>query len=321
MKPDLWHGLEVRHLAALQAVAEEGTFAGAAARLGYTQSAISQQIAALEKIVGDKLLTRTSGRKPAGLTDAGTLVMRHGEAILGRVRATQADLALIAAGAAGPLRIGTYPSVGARILPELLPTFAQQMPSVEIQLHESNSDSELLALVEHGDLDLTFCMLPLHEGPFGARELLRDPWVLVTPAASATRINNERTEVTISPVQPLLSFRTCPILPEIESLLHGWGVQPAHVFRSDDNATLQSLVGAGMGIAFMTSLTIDPTDPRTLFVDVRSKLTPRRVAIAWHRDRHPRPAPHAFIQAAANVARQLERELDSTPLVPIRTPA
>lgn len=320
VRPDLWHGLEVRHLAALQAVAEEGTFAGAATRLGYTQSAISQQIAALEKIVGDKLLLRTSGRKPAGLTDAGALVLRHGQAILARVGATQADLATLDAGAAGPLRIGTYPSVGLRILPELLPAFAQQMPSVEIQLHESNSDNELLARIEQGELDLTFCMLPLDDGPFDARELLHDRWVLVAPATSETRTAGQ-TEASVSALQPLLSFRTCPTLREIESLLGAWAVQPTHVFRSDDNATLQTLVGAGIGIAFMTCLTIDPTDPRTVFVDVRSEIPPRRIAIAWHRDRHLTPAPQAFIRAAANVARKLECELDSVPFAPIRTPS
>jgi DNA-binding transcriptional LysR family regulator len=317
---DLWHGLEVRHLAALRAVAEQGTFAAAAAQLGYTQSAISQQIAALEKIVGARLLVRTSGRRPVGVTDAGALLLRHGESILARVQATQADLAILQEGAAGPLRIGTYPSVGARVLPELLPAFAAQMPAVQIQLHESNSDSELLTQIEQGRLDLAFCMLPVEEGPFEALELLRDPWVLVVPAESVVRANG-RPCATLGPVEPLLSFRTCPTLREIESILDRWEVQPSHVFRSDDNATLQSLVGAGTGIAFMTCLTVEPGDPRTAFADVRSELAPRRIGIAWHLDRYSRPAPQTFIRSAARVARRLQRKIDAVALVGIRTPA
>jgi DNA-binding transcriptional LysR family regulator len=317
---DLWHGLEVRHLEALRAVAEEGTFAAAANRLGYTQSAISQQVAALERIVGNTLLVRTSGRRPLGVTDAGALVLRHAEAILARVHATQADLAILDAGASGPLRIGTYPSVGARVLPEVLPVFAAQVPSVEIQLHESNSDGELLALVERGALDLAFCMLPLQDGPFDALELLRDPWVLVASRASTTFVDG-RAEVALGAVQPLLSFRTCPTMREIESILHRWQVQPSHVFRSDDNATLQSLVGAGMGVAFMTCLTIDTDDPRTMVADVGAELAPRRIALAWHRDRCARAAPQAFIRSATEVARRLQRDIDSMKLVGIRAPA
>jgi DNA-binding transcriptional LysR family regulator len=313
MLADLWSGLEVRHLAALRAVADEGTFAAAAARLGYTQSAISQQIAALEKIAGQSLLRRTRGRKPLGLTDAGTLVLRHGEAILARANALQADLASLEQGAAGPVRVGTYPSVGLRILPALLPAFAREAPAVEVQLHESNSDGELLALIEAGALDLAFCMLPLKEGPFGALELLRDPWLLIAPAGSAAPGNGAGSDVPFGASQALLSFRTCPAIEEIESLLQRWGVQHTTVFRSDDNATLQSLVGAGLGIAFMPRLTIDLSDPRTVVLDVRSELTPRRIALAWHRDRHQGAALHTFVKAARAVARQLQDEIDTLP--------
>jgi DNA-binding transcriptional LysR family regulator len=308
---DVWQGLEVRHIAALRAIAEEGTFAGAATRLGYTQSAISQQVAALERITGEVLLERVKGRRPLGLTAAGKLVLRHGEAILARVQAAQADLQALAAGAAGPLRIGTYPSVGVRLLPELLPQFGAEWPQLEVQLRESNADPELLGWVEHGELDLTFCMLPVEEGPFETLELLRDPWLLVL--SSLTSANGGSRRGQLLPVQPLLSYRTCPNLSEIESLLRHWGVEPVVVFRSDDNATLQSLVAAGLGVAFMPFLTIDADDPRTVLVDVREQLPPRRVGIAWHRDRHRSAASHAFVDTAARVAATLEAEISDCP--------
>src|SRR5262245_39147462 len=73
MESDLWLGVELRHLAALQAIAEEGSFGRAAKRLGYTQSAISQQVATLERIVGEKLVERPGGPRPVALTEAGRL--------------------------------------------------------------------------------------------------------------------------------------------------------------------------------------------------------------------------------------------------------
>src|SRR5438105_5051457 len=108
MHSDSWLGLELRHLAALKAVAEEGTFGRAAARLGYTQSAISQQIAMLEKIVAQRLIDRPGGPRPVSLTEAGRVLLRRAEGIAARLQAAQADLAALGAGDAGPLRIGTY---------------------------------------------------------------------------------------------------------------------------------------------------------------------------------------------------------------------
>src|SRR5437763_10756703 len=132
MQTDTWLGLELRHLVALKAVAEEGTFGRAAVRLGYTQSAISQQIATLEQIVGQRLIDRPGGPRPVSLTEAGRLLLRHAEGIGARLQAAQADLAALGAGDAGPLRIGTYQSVGAKILPTLLSQFHAEWPKVDV---------------------------------------------------------------------------------------------------------------------------------------------------------------------------------------------
>src|SRR6266705_895101 len=137
MEPDRWLGVELRHLLALEAVAREGSFGKAAISLGYTQSAISQQIAMLERIVGQKLIDRPGGPKRVSLTEAGELLLRHADAIAARLQAARADLAALDAGDAGPLRIGTYQSVGARVLPALFSEFSEQWPDVEITLQES----------------------------------------------------------------------------------------------------------------------------------------------------------------------------------------
>src|SRR5258707_11576717 len=117
MEPNRWLGIEIRHFAALQAIASQGSFGRAAEELGYTQSAISQQIATLERIVGERLVERPGGSRPVSLTEAGEVLLRHASGITARLAAAQADIAALSAGTAGSLKIGTYQSVGARVLP------------------------------------------------------------------------------------------------------------------------------------------------------------------------------------------------------------
>src|SRR5438270_10065086 len=164
MEPDRWLGIELRHLTALEAVAREGSFGRAATTLGYTQSAVSQQIAALERIVGARLVDRPGGPRPVSLTEAGELLLRHAEAIVARLAAAQADLAALAEGEGGVLRVGIYQSVGQRILPELMRRYATAWPRVEIALTESASDEGLVSLVVRGVLDLTIAKLSRIEG-------------------------------------------------------------------------------------------------------------------------------------------------------------
>ena len=114
-KPDQWLGVEVRHFAALDAVAREGSFGRAADRLGYTQSAVSQQIATLEKIVGETLVERPGGPRAVSLTDAGEVLLRHAEAIVARLDAAHADIAALRAGETGAL--GSDVSVDRRARP------------------------------------------------------------------------------------------------------------------------------------------------------------------------------------------------------------
>ena len=151
----------MRHLAALEAVETEGSFGRAAVKLGYTQSAVSQQIAALERIVGEKLVERPGGPRPVALTEAGRLLLRHARAIVARLQAAQADLSALSAGEAGSLHVGIFQSVGAKILPEVMRRFTSAWPAVDVELRESHSDAELADLVERGILDISFVQLPL----------------------------------------------------------------------------------------------------------------------------------------------------------------
>jgi DNA-binding transcriptional LysR family regulator len=303
--PDRLLSLELRHLAALTAIVEEGTFAAAARRLGYTQSAVSQQIAALERILGVRLLERPPGRRPLGLTQEGALVLRHGRAMLARAQAVEADLTAATNGTAATLRLGTYQSVGVHVLPDLLRRLRASHPRLEVRLRESASDIELLELVERGELDLTFCMLPAEEGPFEAVELLADSYVLVVPRGSPLE---GRRRVTIREIAslPLIGFRSCRNDHRIEAQLRARGYEPALVLRSDDNSTVQALVAADIGAALMPRLTVDFRDRRTAFIDVGTLLPPRLVGLVWHRDRELSEGARSLIELAGRVCAELE---------------
>src|SRR3954469_21600142 len=156
MKSDGLTGIEIRHLLALKAVAETSSFSRAAERLGYAQSAVSQQIAALEKAVGLRLVERPGGPRPVSLTEAGRVLSHHADHILARLGAARADLDALAAGVAGTVRMGTFQSAGARILPAVLARFRAEWPSVRVELSERHDDDALFALVQAGQVDVTF---------------------------------------------------------------------------------------------------------------------------------------------------------------------
>src|SRR5919198_2801815 len=171
MEANLLLGVDLRHLVALEMVARERSFARAASRLGYTQSAVSQQISALERAAGARLLERPRGRGIVEPTEAGTLLLRHAARIVASLRAAEADLRALADGTVGSLRVGTFQSVGMTVLPELLSRYRNVWPAVEVALVESVSQRELLDGVEAGDLALAFAVLPVEEGPFETFEL------------------------------------------------------------------------------------------------------------------------------------------------------
>jgi DNA-binding transcriptional LysR family regulator len=309
MKPDSWLGVELRHLAALEAVATEGSFGRAAEKLGYTQSAISQQIAMLERLVGERLIDRPGGPRAVSLTEAGQVLLRHAASILARLQAAQADLAALSAGEAGSLRVGTIQSVGAKILPEVMRRYTAAWPKVEIELVESHSDDDLADLVERGDLDLAFVQIPLVHPALETIELLRDDYVLVTAPDSPFGRGKKPPTLKEIAQQPLIGFHHCRATSVIVDQLRSTGHEPKFVFRSDDNGVVQGLAGAGIGIALVPRLTVDAGTETVRIVEVAPGIAPRAVGIAWHTDRYHSPAARAFVETARAVTGDASVEL------------
>jgi DNA-binding transcriptional LysR family regulator len=295
MEPDSWLGVELRHFAALQAIAATGSFGRAAERLGYTQSAISQQIATLERIVGERLVERPGGPRPVSPTEAGRLLLRHADSIVARLQAAQADLQALRAGEAGTLRVGTFQSAGARLLPEIMRRFTTQWPLIEVMLEE-HDDEEVTAALERGEIDVGFVLLPVGDAPLATVELLHDPYVLVVAAGSPLATSPPSLRELAQ--QPLVGFRSGGSTDPVESAFRAERLEPRWAFRSNDNQTVQGLVAAGMGCAIVPLLTVDTSDARIVAVDLHGAVQPRVVGIGRHRDRYASPAARAFLDTA-----------------------
>jgi DNA-binding transcriptional LysR family regulator len=297
--------VEVRHLAALRAVAREGSFGAAAASLGYTQSAISQQISTLERAVGERLIDRPGGPRRVSLTEAGEVLLRHAERVVAGMEAAWADLQALSVGEAGSLRVGTYQSVGARILPDLMRRFVAERPGVEVHLTESTFDQELLDQVERGETDVTFTVLPFPGGPFETVELMRDPYMLIVAADSPLALAGRAPSLAELGEVPLIGSRHCFAGAQAERFVESRGITLNVVFRSDDNGTVQGLVGTGMAAALMPALAVEPSDEQVVAL-APEDLPPRRIALAWHRHRTLSPAARTFIDSAIELCAGLD---------------
>jgi DNA-binding transcriptional LysR family regulator len=300
-----WSGLEIRHLLAMVAVVETGTFSEAAEQLGYTQSAVSQQVGTLERIVGTPLFERPGGRRPVRLTAAGERLLTHARAVLARVSSAAADLRALASGEQGELRVGTLPSVGTKVLPRLLGAFRAEWPGIEIVLRESRDCAELIRAVETGDVDVTFIDIgPYETGPLEVRPLLDDPMVFVAPADAP---ESGQPVVSIADIAhlPMIGTRNVACRQIIDDAFRQAPVPPTYVFRSDDNPTIQGLIGSGLAYAVLPRLTVDENDPHVAVIPIRPEPPPRRLGIAWHPDRRPPLTLLPFVEAAAEICRHL----------------
>jgi DNA-binding transcriptional LysR family regulator len=303
-----WSGLEMRHLLALVAVVETGTFSGAAEQLGYTQSAVSQQVATLERIVGTPLFERPGGPRPVRLTTAGEILLTHARAVLARMSSAATDLRALASGEQGELRVGTLPSVGTKILPRLLGAFRAEWPGIQIGLRESRDSAELIHAVETGDIDVTFIDIgPYETGPLEVRPLLDDPMVFLAPAA-APEAGQRAISIADIAHLPMIGTRNSGCRQIIDDAFRQAPVSPTYVFRSDDNPTIQGLIGSGLAYAVLPLLTVDEHDPNVAVIPIRPTPPPRRLGIAWHPDRRPPLALSPFVEAATEICRDLAEQ-------------
>jgi molybdate transport repressor ModE-like protein len=288
-----WESLEVRHLRAFAAVARCASFGAAALELGYSQSAASHQLRALEQIVGASLLVRQpGGRRPAELTDAGRLLLVYANEMLARTQSAQSDLDRLKHGQRGRVAVATVQSIGERILPAAIARNHAPRPDVRVEVREMTTTEEIVRAVEEGAVDVGFAPLPVPVDRVDVRPLLTDPYVLVTVAGAPERrlcdVHQKR----------LFDMRGCQHDRSIEHRLRFENVIPAAIDRFDDHHMIQELVAEGTGVAIVPELTIDPSDPR-IAIHHLTELRPRELVTVLRRNREISPYVSDFIDAVA----------------------
>lgn len=300
-----WLGVEVRHLAALAAVNEERSFRGAADRLGYVQSAVSQQIAHLERLVGVRLVERARGHSRVELSKAGLLLLQHAEQILSQLGAAASDLQALADGGAATLRVGMYESLATRLLPRALTRLGASGSEVRVETAEAICDAPLFGRVESGELDAAFAELPLAKGPFEAQELLVDPLVLLVQADSPLARRGSRPELADLTELPFVVDPTWRMFERVEAEFGAAGLRLDRRFSASTNGAVQALVGAGLGVAVLPRLAVDPDDPTTEAIEMEGVLPARTLVLYWHRQRSHGAALDSFRAAVAEAAGEL----------------
>ena len=303
--------LDIRHLQALEAVAEEGTFGRAADRLGFTQSAVSQQIAALERLTDVALFDRPKGPRRAELTPAGELLLGHARSVLARLDLAADELDQLRRGTHGRLVIGTFQSVSAKVLPEVVGRLRGERPDLEIRLDEVDDPNVLLGRLLRNELDLTF-LVDDDPGPgLDITFLALDPYVLVTRAGTGPRGPELIATLHGAPLIGQPERNVCQVL--IERSLTDHGVAPQWVFRSVDNGAVQAMVRAGMGQAVMPYLAVEADDPGIDVVHLDPPIPARRIVLARRAGRTLHPAADDFIRHARDVCAERVAE---QPVVP-----
>lgn len=278
--------VELKALRALVTAADRGSFRAAARSLGYTQSAISHQIASLERALEAPMFTRPGGRGAISLTAAGDAVYRRARRVLGEVETLGADVAAIQRGEHQTLRIGVFQTATTELLPGALRTLREQRPDVEVILSEIRDSASTFDRLAGGQLDLAFMVNPEPDERIQSIPLLDDPWVILTRRDSELAAAEDPSFDLLDGVDVVTWTRRWRTQLELEEAWRRLGINPRVVYRTDDNLALQRLVAAGYGHACLDRLSATgAVEPSLTWVAPKEILIPRTIALCRPRHR------------------------------------
>ena len=293
--------LDFRRLRVLHAVSAYGSVTAAAAALGYSAPAVSQQLAALEREVGMRL-TERAGRG-VELTPAAHILVGHTDALLDRLDAAEADLAALRDQIAGRVTLAAFPSAAAGLVPAAWTALADSAPQVRLDLTEMEPEESLPAVLR-GETDVAvaheYDLLPRPLDPlFERRELLDDPVVLAIPADYPADGPVPLAELA---GQPFLAPRQATSCAEmIQRACARAGFVPRVVARASDFQVLLSLVAAGAGVTLVPGLAARWLPPRVRLVPPADPVT-RRVFTVSRRGGDRKPAVRVVLDALSEAA-------------------
>ena len=278
--------LNLTRLRIFQRVASLGSFSAAALVLDYTQSTVSEQVGRLEDELSLTLLERAT--RPVRPTEAGRVLLRHAELILGQEAAARTELAALAGAAAGALRVGAFYSAWTTFMPRAIAAFATDHPGVRVEVRQSEPELSL-RLLRSGELDLSVIYeldpnRTQKEPHLERARLLRDDYVIVLPAAHAlarrralalAKLSQERW-VAPSATGPSSGFRKM-----FEQCCHRAGFEPDVGFELEDIGVCEPLVAAGQCIALMPALFVTRPHPQVTIRPLRDGPPAREIVAIW----------------------------------------
>ncbi|MGW5350578.1 LysR family transcriptional regulator [Streptomyces sp. NPDC004031] len=258
--------MEARHLRVLRAVARGGSFSAAARALGCTQPAVSQQMKALEQSAGTPLLVR--GPREMRLTQAGEALVRHADGILAGLTAAEEEIAAIAGLRAGRVRLASFPSGTATLVPGAVAEMRAAHPGTEISLVEAEPPRSV-ELLRAGDCDIALAFryadlpTPAEESwdDLVVRPLLSDPLVCVVPPGH--RLAREQAAAELSHLAGERWIAGCPrCRRHLVELCERAGFTPRIDFATDDYPAVVGLVAAGLGVTVLPRLALESVRAR-----------------------------------------------------------
>ena len=295
--------LDVRRMKVLREVAARGSFSAAAEALSFTQSAVSQHVAALERETGAKLVER--GSRGVRLTDAGRVLVGHADAILARIECAEEELAALAGLRAGRLRLISFQSGGATLAPRAVAAFHQRHPHVELSMLEAEPREAGLRLrAGEADLALVYdhpAVSDVLAPDLELVHLLDDRYEAILPAGHALAKRRRLSLADLAEAPWIASTSVCGCRQITESVCREAGFAPRVAFEADETTAAQALVAAGVGVTLLPRLALTALHPgvvaRTL-----SNAPARRVWAARLEGAYATPASDAMLQTLQDVA-------------------
>jgi DNA-binding transcriptional LysR family regulator len=287
-------------------VAKCGSFTAAANALSYTPSAVSQQIAALEREAGTTLVER--GARGVTLTEPGRLLANRASEIFGRLVAAELELQALAGVRSGLLRLGWFATAGATLMPHAIAAFQQAYPTVQLELFQGDPD-ECIPRLRRRELELAlvyeFELAAAVGTDLEQAHLLDDPLAIGLPAKHPLA---SRSQVRLGDlagerwIQGVRHGDTVEVLPRACRLA---GFEPDIAFRTDDRTAVEGLVAAGVGVALMPQLTVPTARPDIVVRPLEAKGLFRRVRAALPTGTYRPPAALVMVKVLKDVCDRL----------------
>jgi molybdate transport repressor ModE-like protein len=274
--------LDVRRMRLLREVANRGSIAAAAQALSFTPSAVSQQIATLERETGVALVER--GPRSVRLTEAGRALVEHTEEVVARLQAAEADIQAIAGLRRGTLRVASFPTAYATIMPGAIAAFRAAHPDVALTLTEADPLSSF-ARLEAGELDVAL-VYEYDFVPLAADEavelvhLMDDPVNVLLPRTHPAARRRAVRLIDLADESWITSTPRASCHAFVRRACNAAGFEPELRMQSDDHGTWQGLVAAGVAVALVSELSLPILHPAVVVRPVAPRPLGRRIYAA-----------------------------------------